>query len=111
MSGFNGNIRILNDPASQRRQGQCNNVIPGVVYSTAIVKAKSLPAVPTANNGIALDIQCNGSNVLNDGKGNKGPATVVLADRVVVHVIDTVMLPPLGGFAATTAAGIVALRI
>ncbi|KAJ3071660.1 Stabilin-2 [Podochytrium sp. JEL0797] len=95
---------------AQLQQVLLYHVIPGVVHSTDIVKAKSLPAVATANNGTTLDIQFNGSNALITGKGNKGPATValadVLADRVVVHVIDTVLLPPLGGAPATTTMGL-----
>ncbi|KAJ3061849.1 hypothetical protein HDU98_002261 [Podochytrium sp. JEL0797] len=96
---------------AQLQQVLLYHVIPGVAHSTDIVKAKSLPAVPTANNGTTLDIEFNGTNVLITGKGNNGPATVVLADvladRVVVHVIDTVLSPPLVGAATTTAAGVV----
>ncbi|KAJ3071661.1 hypothetical protein HDU98_004982 [Podochytrium sp. JEL0797] len=90
---------------AQLQQVLLYHVVPGIHYSTEIVKAVSLPAVPTSGNG-TLNIAFNGTNVLVTGSGNKGPATVlladVLADRVVVHVIDTVLLPSLGGSASVT---------
>ncbi|KAJ3120580.1 hypothetical protein HK100_012739 [Physocladia obscura] len=74
------------------------HIVPGIVYSTDIITAKSLPKVNTLSNQ-TLSIQFNGTNVLISGAGNKSPATVlvadVLADKIVVHVIDTVLLPNL----------------
>ncbi|KAJ3344525.1 hypothetical protein HDU83_005116 [Entophlyctis luteolus] len=73
------------------------HVIPGkLVHSTDVVKAVNLTGVATASN-YTLSVNFNGTNVLVSGTGNKAPATViaadVLADQVIVHVIDTVLLP------------------
>ncbi|KAJ3120579.1 Stabilin-2 [Physocladia obscura] len=80
------------------------HVISGIVYSTDIIAAKSLPNVATLSTA-TLDIEFNGTNVLISAAENKSPATViaadVLADNIVVHVIDTVLLPDLS--APTTA--------
>ncbi|KAJ3123412.1 hypothetical protein HK100_011607 [Physocladia obscura] len=81
------------------------HIVPGIVYSTDIIAAKSLPKVNTLSNQ-TLSIQFNGTNVLISGSGNKSPATVVaadvLADKIVVHVIDTVLLPNLTAAGASS---------
>ncbi|KAJ3123413.1 hypothetical protein HK100_011608 [Physocladia obscura] len=81
------------------------HVVPGIVYSTDVITAKSLSNVATLSSA-TLDIEFNGTNVLISAADNKSPATVVaadvLADKIVVHVIDTVLLPNLS--APTTTA-------
>ncbi|KAJ3024512.1 UNVERIFIED_CONTAM: Stabilin-2 [Siphonaria sp. JEL0065] len=85
----------------QLKQVLLLHVVPGIVHSTDIVKAKTLNGVATAATGATLNISFDGTNVLASGAGNKSPAKVavadVFADNVIVHVIDTVLLPQLGG--------------
>ncbi|KAJ3215900.1 hypothetical protein HDU67_010202 [Dinochytrium kinnereticum] len=73
------------------------HVVPTVVFSPAIIKAESIPAVETLLKDQTLAAAFDGKAVTVAGLGNKTPATVVLADIVfnggVVHVIDTVLLP------------------
>jgi uncharacterized surface protein with fasciclin (FAS1) repeats len=74
------------------------HIIPSVVYSTDIVKAKSIPSVETVSKA-PLSVKFEGNSVLINGAGNTNPAKVVIADVLikggVVHVIDTVLLPKL----------------
>ncbi|KAI9334745.1 FAS1 domain-containing protein, partial [Obelidium mucronatum] len=92
----------------QLKQVLLLHVIPGIVHSTDIVKAKTLNGVATSNKDATLNISFDGTNVLATGPGNTAAAKVavadVLADNVIVHVIDTVLLPKLGAApaAATT---------
>jgi uncharacterized surface protein with fasciclin (FAS1) repeats len=76
------------------------HIIPSVVYSTDIVKAKSIPSVETVSKA-ALSVNFDGKSVLINGAGNANPAKVVIADVLikggVVHVIDSVLLPKLNG--------------
>ncbi|KAI8617746.1 FAS1 domain-containing protein [Chytriomyces sp. MP71] len=73
------------------------HIIPGFVLSSDIVAAKSIAAVPTKDGAETLSVKYDGTNVLISAAGNKTPAKViaadVLADNVIVHVIDTVLLP------------------
>ncbi|KAJ3387171.1 Stabilin-2 [Chytriomyces hyalinus] len=73
------------------------HVIPSTIYSTDIVAAKSIDSVATASKGNNLSVKFDGTNVLIAGAANKSPAKVaaadVFADNVIVHVIDTVLLP------------------
>ena len=66
------------------------HVVPGKVMAADIVKAKR--ATPTTANGGKLNV------VVNDGRVLVNGANVVTADvgasNGVIHVIDTVLLPP-----------------
>ena len=66
------------------------HVVPGKVMAADIVKAKR--ATPTTANGGKLNV------VVNDGRVLVNGANVVTADVAasngVIHVIDTVLLPP-----------------
>jgi uncharacterized surface protein with fasciclin (FAS1) repeats len=66
------------------------HVVPGKVMAADIVKAKR--ATPTTANGATLDVAVRDGGVVVNG------ANVVTADVVasngVIHVIDTVLLPP-----------------
>ncbi|KAJ3115264.1 hypothetical protein HK100_001414 [Physocladia obscura] len=70
-----------------------------------IIAAKSIPSVATDATGQTLAVSFDGTNVLVSGGGNTKPAHVlvadVLADSVLVHMIDEVLLP---GSATTVAA-------
>ncbi|KAI9334746.1 FAS1 domain-containing protein [Obelidium mucronatum] len=81
----------------QLKQVLLLHVVPGIVHSTDIVKAKTLNKVATANKDATLNISFDGTNVLASGPANTAAAKVavadVLADKVIVHVIDTVLLP------------------
>ncbi|KAJ3237215.1 hypothetical protein HDU81_009837 [Chytriomyces hyalinus] len=86
------------------------HVIPGgFAHAAEIAAAKELPTVPTANSAASLDVKYDGTNVLVSVVGVSGatPAKVVkadvLADNVLVHVIDRVLIPNLS--AAAPAAG------
>ncbi|KAJ3079929.1 hypothetical protein HDU99_009755 [Rhizoclosmatium hyalinum] len=92
----------------QLKQVLLLHVLPGNIHSTDIVKAKSIPAAATSATGQTLNVTFDGTNVLASGAGNKAAAKVVvadvLADKVLVHVIDTVLLPGAAPAATTTAA-------
>jgi uncharacterized surface protein with fasciclin (FAS1) repeats len=66
------------------------HVVPGKVMAADILKAKG--ATPTTANGAKLDVVARDGQVLVNG------ANVVTADVAasngVIHVIDTVLLPP-----------------
>jgi uncharacterized surface protein with fasciclin (FAS1) repeats len=74
------------------------HVVPKVVYSTDIVKAKTVIKAEGLNK-LPLSVQLKDGSVLVAGEGNTAPAKVeiadVLYDNGVVHVIDTVLLPKL----------------
>ncbi|KAJ3382922.1 hypothetical protein HDU84_003955 [Entophlyctis sp. JEL0112] len=94
--------------AAQLAQVLLLHVVPGkLVHSTDVIKAVNLTGVATASN-YTLNVNFNGTNVLVSGSGNKSPATVVaadvLADQVVVHVIDTVLLPNFNASSTTKTA-------
>ncbi|KAI9366174.1 FAS1 domain-containing protein [Zopfochytrium polystomum] len=88
------------------------HVIPGVFYSTDLVKAgPTLANIPTLFAGNNLTETNDGTTVQISGAGNTSPAKVVITDVLVangvVHVIDTVLLPKLSnlptGSASATA--------
>jgi uncharacterized surface protein with fasciclin (FAS1) repeats len=72
------------------------HVVPGKVMAADIVKAQR--ATPTTANGRKLDVAVRDGGVVVNG------AKVVTADVVasngVIHVIDTVLLPPSGAKAS-----------
>ncbi|KAI8620837.1 FAS1 domain-containing protein [Chytriomyces sp. MP71] len=88
------------------------HIIPGFVLSSDIVAAKSIAAVPTKDGAETLSVKFDGTNVLISAAGNKAPAKViaadVLADNVIVHVIDTVLLPNLVSASPSASASYVA---
>lgn len=66
------------------------HVVPGKVMAADVVKLKEAKTV----NGAMVKIKANGSNVMvNDAKVT---ATDIAASNGVIHVIDTVVLPPNG---------------
>jgi uncharacterized surface protein with fasciclin (FAS1) repeats len=66
------------------------HVVPGKVMAADVVKLKEAKTV----NGAMVKIKANGSNVMvNDAKVT---ATDIAASNGVIHVIDTVILPPNG---------------
>jgi len=66
------------------------HVVPGRVMAADVVKLKQAKTV----NGEPLAIRANGGSVMvNDAKVT---ATNIAASNGVIHVIDTVMLPPGG---------------
>ncbi|KAI8617747.1 FAS1 domain-containing protein [Chytriomyces sp. MP71] len=83
--------------ADQLKQVLLLHIVPSIVHSTDIVAAKSIPTAPTKDGSQTLAISFDGTNVLVSGAGNKSPAKVVtadvLADGVIVHVIDAVLIP------------------
>ncbi|KAJ3265972.1 hypothetical protein HDU77_003062 [Chytriomyces hyalinus] len=103
----------------QLKQVLLLHVVPGIVHSTDILAAKSIDAVPTLAGGKnTLKIAVDGENVVISGAKNDKPAKVVAADifaaNMIVHVIDTVLLPdfadavaasPAASSAAPTASG------
>ena len=92
------------------------HVVPGIVYSTDVVKAKSTLTVPALSQG-NVSVQFKDGSVLVNGEGNTESAKVVVADVLynngVVHVIDTVLLPKLDGKASSprVASGAVSVTI
>ncbi|KAJ3232275.1 Stabilin-2 [Chytriomyces hyalinus] len=84
------------------------HVLPGTIYSTDIVAAQSIDAAQTSSPGNTVSAKFDGTNVLIAGAENKTPAKVVaadvFADRVIVHVIDTVLLPNLSAAPAPSGA-------
>jgi uncharacterized surface protein with fasciclin (FAS1) repeats len=74
------------------------HVVPSVVYSTDIIKAKSVINTNALSNE-PLAVQLKDGSVIVSGKGNTTPAKVALADvlfnKGVIHAIDTVLLPDL----------------
>jgi len=64
------------------------HVVPGSVMAADVVKMKSAKAV----SGDLLSIQATGNSVLVD-KANV-VKTDIMASNGVIHVIDTVLLPP-----------------
>ena len=66
------------------------HVVPGKVMAADVVKLKEAKTV----NGAMVKIKANGSKVMvNDAKVT---ATDIAASNGVIHVIDTVILPPNG---------------
>lgn len=64
------------------------HVVPGKVMAADVVKLKEAKTV----NGAMVKIKANGNNVMvNDAKVT---ATDIAASNGVIHVIDTVILPP-----------------
>ncbi|KAJ3234511.1 hypothetical protein HDU78_005773 [Chytriomyces hyalinus] len=99
----------------QLQQVLLTHVIPGgFAHAAEIAAAKELPSVPTSNTAASLDVKYDGTNVLVSVVGVSGavPAKVlmadVLADNVLVHVIDHVLVPNLS--AAPPASGTAAAR-
>ena len=66
------------------------HVVPGKVMAGDVVKLKEAKTV----NGEKLLIHVNGSEVMVDNA--KVTATDIVAANGVIHVVDTVMLPPKG---------------
>jgi uncharacterized surface protein with fasciclin (FAS1) repeats len=83
------------------------HVVPAVVYSTDIVKAKA-PIKTDALSKEPLTVELKDGSVTVAGKGNSAPAKVALADVIfdkgVIHVIDTVLVPDLNAAAPAPAA-------
>jgi transforming growth factor-beta-induced protein len=84
------------------------HVVPSVVYSTDIAKAKTVIET-NALSQEPLTVQLKDGAVLVAGKGNTKPATVAIADVIfdkgVVHAIDAVLLPDLKAAAPSPASG------
>jgi transforming growth factor-beta-induced protein len=82
------------------------HVVPGVVYSTDIVKAKTALTVPALSKE-NVTVQLKDGSVLVKGEGNTAAAKVVIADVLynngVIHVVDTVLLPKLNAKTTGTA--------
>jgi transforming growth factor-beta-induced protein len=78
------------------------HVVPSVVYSTDIAKAKTVIDAKALSTE-PLTVQLKDGSVLVAGKGNATPAKVELADVIfdkgVVHAIDAVLLPDLNAAA------------
>ncbi|KAI8620826.1 FAS1 domain-containing protein [Chytriomyces sp. MP71] len=81
----------------QLKQVLLYHIIPGIIHSTDIFAARSIPSQPTLDGTQVLSITSDGDNVYISGTGNSFPASVVtsdvLADHVLIHIIDTVMIP------------------
>ncbi len=66
------------------------HVVPGKVMAAEVVKLKEAKTV----NGKMISIKADGSGVMIDNA--KVTATDIAASNGVIHVIDTVLLPPKG---------------
>ena len=66
------------------------HVVPGAVMAADVVKLDEAKTV----NGAMVDIEVKGNAVMVDGA--KVTATDVAASNGVIHIIDTVILPPNG---------------
>ncbi|KAI8837923.1 FAS1 domain-containing protein [Chytriomyces cf. hyalinus JEL632] len=84
----------------QLQQVLLAHVIPGgFAHAAEIAAAKELSSVPTSNAAASLDVKYDGTTVLVSVVGVSGavPSKVVkadiLADNILVHVIDRVLVP------------------
>ncbi len=82
---------LLKDPAKLASILKYH-VVPGKVMAADVIKAKG--AKPATLNGAALDVMVKGGMVYVNGA--KVISADVAASNGVIHVIDTVLLPPAG---------------
>ncbi|KAJ3242308.1 hypothetical protein HDU81_005060 [Chytriomyces hyalinus] len=84
--------------ADQLKQVLLLHIVPGIVHSTDVIAAKNIDALPTLAGGKnTLKVVYDGTDVLISGAKNDKPAKVLAADifaaNMIVHAIDTVLLP------------------